>query len=414
MSASTEHPSATKPLRVLIVGGGLGGLCLAHGLLERGHDVLVFERDADLSRRAGYMLSINGDGGEALRYCLPADLFELYAETSTVTSKRRGSVVFDENLNELSSMPHLGSPNLGERPHTAVHRRTLRQILQSRLDGRLELGVEVDRYEVLDDGVTLHLADGRSFSGDVLVGADGIRSIIRRQKLPDVEVIDTGIAGIGVYGRSLLPKEIVADVPADLIDDVSIAADRSGHRLLLGPLRPRQRADAAAAAIAPDVHLDPVDDYVMVSCSVAAGTVVPPNSEWTSETPRQLRDSMLEAIEGWHPAMRALVERIELDSLFMIPFGRLEPPTAWPASRVTLIGDAAHAMLPTLGMGANLALLDAARLTEALSYPPEGDLIAAIGASEEAMREYVTPFMLMTVEHDKHFGGGALVERAAV
>jgi 2-polyprenyl-6-methoxyphenol hydroxylase-like FAD-dependent oxidoreductase len=399
-------------MRILIAGAGLGGLCLAHGLLKDGHEVLVFERDADLIQRSGYMLSINGDGGEALRRCLPPELFELYAETSSRTSDRRGSMVLDEQLNVISSMPHLGSPNDGPRPHTAVHRRTLSQILQSRLGDALVTGATVVGYDERPDGVTLRFADGTTVHGDVLVGADGIRSVVRTQKLPGVEVVEAGIDGIGVYGRSPLSPEVVAEIPPILIDDVTIAADRSGHRLLLGPLRPRRSAAEASAELAPDVHLDGVPPYVMVSCSVADDTTVPPNREWTTETPQVLRDAMLRAIEGWHPAARGIVERVELDSLFMIPFGRLEPPVPWTPSRVTLIGDAAHAMLPTLGMGGNLALMDAARLTDAISSADPDGVTDAIGAAEAEMREYVYPLMRMTVQHDDNFGGGGLSKLA--
>ena len=96
--------------------------------------------------------------------------------------------------------------------------------------------------------------------------------------------------------------------------------------------------------------------------------------------------------------------------MFSIPFGYLEPPEPWEPSRVTLIGDAAHAMLPTLGMGANLSLRDAGLLSERLAAVGRGEqeLVAAIGAYEADMREVVYPIMRMAMEHDKHFGGGAL------
>ena len=405
MDISSIPPKTDGRLRVLIVGAGLSGLALAHALIKDGNEVYVFERDAGIVQRSGYMLSINGDGGEALRRCLPADLFEVYAETSSRTSDRRGSVVLDDQLGVITSMPHLGKPNEGERPHTAVHRKTLRQILQSRLDDVLFYGVDVAGYDETPDDVTLRFADGTSVAGDVLVGADGIRSAIRAQRMPEVQVIEAGIEGIGVYGRSPLPPEIVAELPEVLIDDVTIAADRSGHRLLLGPVRPRRTTEEATRDNAPDIHLDHIDPYVMVSASVG-DTVVPPNREWTAETPALLRDAMLRALEGWHPAARGLVERVELDSLFMIPFGRLEPTPPWKPSRVTLIGDAAHAMLPTIGMGANLALSDAARLADALGN--EADVVKAVGEAEAGMRDYVYPFMAMTVAHDENFGGGGL------
>ncbi len=397
-------------MHVLIAGGGLSGLCLAHGLRKAGHTCDVFERDPDFSRRTGYMLHMNPYGGEGLRTCLPDDLYELYLETSRRTPDRRESIVLSDQLDELSTQPHLGPPNEGPRPHTGVHRRTLRQILLARLDDSLHLGMPAASYEETDSGVRLNLADGTTAEGDVLVGADGIRSAIRAQRLPKVSVIDTGIDGIGVFGRSPLTPEVVAELPPLLRQGVIIIADRAGHRLLLGAFQPRQEIASAPTAIASDVTLEPVEDYMMVSCSVAEGTTVPPNREWTAETPAMLRDSMLRALDGWHPAARGIVERLELESMFSIPFGFLEPPEPWQSSRVTLIGDAAHAMLPTLGMGANLSLRDAGLLSERLAAVGRGEqnLIEAIAGYEADMREVVYPIMRMAMEHDKNFGGGAL------
>ena len=90
---------------MVVAGGGLSGLAVAQGLRKDGHHAEVFERDADDRRKIGYYLHMNADGGEALRRCLPGDLFELYAQTSRRTYDRRESVVLDD---QLSSQPHLG------------------------------------------------------------------------------------------------------------------------------------------------------------------------------------------------------------------------------------------------------------------------------------------------------------------
>ena len=95
--------------------------------------------------------------------------------------------------------------------------------------------------------------------------------------------------------------------------------------MLLAAFQPRRPAARAAAELAPDVQLEPVGDYLMVSCSVAPGTVIPPAQERTGETPAILRGAMLRAIDGWHPALRGIVGRVELDSIFVIPFGYLDP-----------------------------------------------------------------------------------------
>jgi 2-polyprenyl-6-methoxyphenol hydroxylase-like FAD-dependent oxidoreductase len=398
-------------MHALIVGGGLSGLTLAQGLIKDGHEVDLYERDADQSRKIGYYLHMNADGGEALRRCLPDDLFALYQKTSRKTYTRLESIVLDDQLQELSSMPHLGPPNDGPLPHTGVDRRTLRGILMARLGDSFHPGLSAAGYEEDADGVTLSLSDGSSVRGDVLVGADGIRSRIRGQRLPHVEVIEARVDGIGIYGRTPLTDAVRKELPPELYEGVIIAADRAGSRMLVSAFQPR--ADVAMAGTEAGVGLAPTPDFVMVSCSVPEGTVVPPNNEWTAETPAFLRDKMLEATEGWHSAFRALVRDIDLSSLFMIPFGRLDPEPAWPSSRVTLIGDAAHAMLPTLGMGANLAMRDAAHLVDQLARAEAGeiDVIVAIGTAEAEMRDYAYPLMRMTVAHDETFGGGALADR---
>ena len=218
----------TRTLHVLIAGGGLSGLCLAQGLLKAGHRVDVFERDAD-PRRSGYYLNINADGGEALRDCLPGDLFDLYRATSRTTPDRSGSIVLDDQLNELSSQPHLGPPNEGPDRHTGVNRRTLREILLAGLGDSFHAGLGVESYDEDVDGVTVRLSDGSIARGDVLVGADGIRSVVRGQKLPEVDVVEAGIHGLGVYGRTPLTPELRAVMPHILFQGVIIAADHLGR-----------------------------------------------------------------------------------------------------------------------------------------------------------------------------------------
>ena len=402
----------TRSLHVLIAGGGLSGLALAQGLLKSGHTVEVFERDADLNRKQGYYLHFNAIGGEALRRVLPPDLFELYLDTSRESYDRPESIVLDPGFNEITSNPHMGPPNVGPRNHTGVHRRTLRQVLSGRLGDLLHVGSPVASYVEDADGVTATLADGSTAHGDVLVGADGIRSAVRSQLLPHVPVIPTGIRGIGVFGRTPLTPELDALMTDILNQGVLMAVDRAGSRLLIATFRPRRPATEAARELAPDVEVDDVPAYVMISCSVMPGTVVPPASEWTAQTPGVLQASMLEAVADWHPAAKALVAGLDPDSIFAIPFGFLEPAEDWEPSRVTILGDAAHGMLPTLGMGANLALNDAALLTEQLDRYGRGEveLSGAIGTYEAQMRETAYPILRMTLDHDKNFGGGGLAK----
>src|SRR3954447_15375224 len=171
-------------MHVLIAGGGLSGLCLAQGLKRAGISCAVYEHDVDMHRKAGYRITINGDGGNALQACLPEDLYELYLQVSRNTPPKRMSVVVDSQCNELSSAPHFGAPNEGERPHTAIHRRTLRQVLAGRLGDVLHRDATAVGFEREGDEVRLLLDDGSSHEGDVLVGADGVHSVIRHDLMP--------------------------------------------------------------------------------------------------------------------------------------------------------------------------------------------------------------------------------------
>lgn len=411
----TAPVQPVRPLHVLIAGGGLSGLAVAQGLLKAGHTVEVFERDADLDRKQGYYLHFNAIGGEALRRVLPDDLFELYMETAREDYERAESIVLSSDFHEITSNPHMGPPNPGPRKHTGVHRRALRQVMAGRLGDRLHAGSPVVSYVEDADGVTVTLADGTTARGDVLVGADGIRSAVRTQMLPQVPVIATGIKGIGIYGRTPLTPELDEMMPDILNQGVLMAVDRSGSRMLIATFRPRRMADEAAAEIAPDVKMEAVPGYVMVSCTVPPGTEIPRAGEWTDETPLVLREAMSTTVEGWHPAARALVAGMDPDSIFSIPFGFLEPAEDWESSRVTIVGDAAHGMLPTLGMGANLSLNDGALLVDQLERHGNGEveLIEAIAAYEVQMRATAYPILRLTLDHDKNFGGGGLAKAEA-
>jgi 2-polyprenyl-6-methoxyphenol hydroxylase-like FAD-dependent oxidoreductase len=272
----------------------------------------------------------------------------------------------------------------------------------------------VTSFEQDDEGVTVQLADGTTARADMLVGADGIRSAVRTQLLPEVPVIPTGIEGIGVFGRTPITPELDELVPDLLNQGVLIAADRTGTRLLIASFRPRRAATEAAAERAPDVEIDDVPAYFMISCSVEHGFEVPSARDWTESTAKEIRDSQLRAIDGWHPGARALVERQDLDSMFMIPFGFLQPAEDWESSRVTIIGDAAHGMLPTLGMGANLSLNDSAVLLDQLERVAQGEIEIpeALGAYEAQMREIAYPILRRTLQHDENFGGGGLQQDA--
>lgn len=396
--------------KVLIAGGGIGGLLLAHGLRRAGVECEVFEREPRDKWRSGYLLNLDGDGDAALSRCLPPELYELFVRACSQTTRGHDlAVVVNRQGDELSSMKHIGAPTGGERPPTGIDRRTFRHILLAGLDDAVRHSTEVAGFEADADSVTLQLADGRAVTGDVLVAADGVGSVVRRQLLPDVPIVPAPVGALGLFGRSPLTEEIASGLPDGIYAAFTIVSDERGTLLGLGRYHPRQSPPEAADELGLGVSFEAVKPYMMLSGGIPEGIAVPPPTEWTTDTARQMHEAMVAAVADWHPAIRGLVERVELDTLFSHPFKRLDPAPAWQTSRVTLVGDAIHAMLPTLGKGANMAMRNAAVLRDQLVAAERGErpLLEVIAAYEADMREATYPLMELASDHSR-FGGGGL------
>ena len=151
----------------------------------------------------------------------------------------------------------------------------------------------MEDFDAGDDGVRVTLSDGSTVEGDVLVGADGVGSAVRRRLLPDVQIIPAPVGALGLFARSPVSDEILAELPEVLFDGFVIARDDHGVMLTLGLCVPREPADRAAAARSRRM---PSSTRPLPTCSSAArwlrATPLPAPSEWTAETPRQLHEAM--------------------------------------------------------------------------------------------------------------------------
>ncbi len=400
-------------MKVLIAGGGIAGLTLAQGLRREGIECELFEREPLETWRTGYLLNLDAEGDGGLAACLPAALYELFVRASgEMMAGHDLSVVVDPGGNELTSMKHIGAEATGERPPTNIDRRTFRQILLAGLDGVVHHGSEVAGVDVGDDAVTVALAGGRSVSGDVLVAADGVGSAVRRRLMPDVAIIPAPVGALGLFGRAPLTDEGEQTLPPSIWNaGFAIVSDGRGTMLGVGHWRPRQPASDAAGELGIGGSFDDAQPYVMLNGAIPPGVEVPPPTEWTEGTAQAMHETMVAAVAGWHPAIRRLVEQIERTTLFSHPFRRLDPTPPWPASRVTYVGDAINAMLPTLGKGANMAMRNAAVLRDQLAAAAAGErpLLEAIAAYEDDMRAATYPLMELATDHER-FGGGGLRE----
>jgi 2-polyprenyl-6-methoxyphenol hydroxylase-like FAD-dependent oxidoreductase len=378
-------------LRVAVAGGGLGGLCLAQGLLKAGVDVTVYERDAQLAgRRQGYRLHVDARAGLALEQCLPPGSLAVFQATCSEASTRL--TVVSERLRVLNEQRRTSDadPYAPATLSTSVNRQTLREVLAAGLDGRLVFGCELTGYELAGSrgdgrgGVRLHFADGRQAEADLLVGADGVGSAVRRQYLPAAAPADTGKRC--VYGTIPLGPGEADRLPPALRDGfTAVIGGQVG--MATGVVRFRQRPEQAAP------WLSPAGDYLMWAVAGDARRFGVADERLTAMSPAELH--------AW----------AAVDETFLVRIRTSPPVPPWPPSRVTVLSDAIHAMSPARGSGANTALQDAALLCRTLTGAAGngartglagsgtaragsgtarngGDLIAAVGEYERQMRDY--------------------------
>lgn len=380
-------------MHVVIAGAGIGGLCLAQGLVRAGIDVTVIEPDAGIVQ-SGYRLHMNADGGDALRECLSPQSFELYQRTSRVTPRHEQLTFIDQRAEQTATRPHIGPPNDPVTPNTAVNRRTLRQIMLHGVAGRVRFGQRVASFDQRSDGVTVTLESGETIDADVLVGADGVRSRVREQLLGDAEVVDTGLSSL--YARTPLPKELAATLPEVLFDGFVFAIGDDGRFLTFGAWQPRQPVAAAVAQLAPGADIDPVDPYLQITLTIPPGGPMAYPGDVFAASSAALLAFWTAGVEGWDARLAALVYAIDADTVFATRFRGIRPRAEWAPSRVTVLGDAVHAMPPAFGAGANTALKDAATLARRLIDGT--DVVSAIGAFEAEMRGYAYPILEMSLD----------------
>ncbi|MFI6738789.1 FAD-dependent oxidoreductase [Nonomuraea sp. NPDC050451] len=390
---------------IAIIGGGIGGLCLAQGLRKAGLDVTVYERDrTPADRLQGYRVHIDPNGARALHDCLPAHLWQAFLDTTG-----RGGQDFGFLTERLKRLALIETQEVADPAddHHSVSRITLRQVLLSGLDDVVRFGKTYERYERLPDGrVELFFADGTSATADIVVAADGGNSRVRRQYLPHAERVDTGITTVA--GKFPLTAETRKLVARRLLDGPNSVIPPSGMGFFTAP---HDLGDGVAygefgVTEQEGALMDNSSSYVLWAFG-AAGTRFPTNiSEMSGE---QLKATVARMVESWHPDLRTVVDRSDPDTITLLPIRTSIPIDPWPATNITLLGDAIHSMTPMRGIGANTALRDARLLCAALTSG--GDPVDAIAGYEAQMREYGFGAVRDSLRAAEQFIGGSRVSR---
>ncbi len=380
-------------LHVLIIGGGPGGLCLAQGLKKKGVSFDLYELDrSPTSRLQGYRVHINPTGSMALRQCLPEHLYQAFVDTCGGLA---GKVTFlTEHMDKLLQLDFPQRDPVDS--HRSVSRITLRQVLLSGLEDAVHFGKAFTRYFFRDDGkIVAEFADGSYATGDVLVGADGGSSRVRNQFLRNAQRIDTGV--VGIAGKFILKGANGNSLPREFLDGIALISAPGGLGMFIAPqifsnVRAQNRGfggNDAAYRPAMGPLFDNTKSYVMWALSGRREVLI------AKEAAQSLGGEALKRIaqtkaSGWHADLRNLIAKSDPATVSCLPIRTSVPVAPWPTKRITLLGDAIHSMTPFRGIGANVALRDAANLCHALSAANAGEteLLPAIQAYESEMIHY--------------------------
>jgi salicylate hydroxylase len=329
--------------KIIVVGAGLGGLAAAACLLLDGHDVEVCEQAPELGEvGAGIQVSAN-----AMHVIYRIGIGESLAaqavrpEAYTFCMGDTGEVIQSFALSEAHEKAH-GAP------YYHVHRADLHRMLADRVwqlkPGCIKLNRRLASYEETPAGVTAVFADGARASGDLLIGADGLKSAVRAQMRGSDHPIYTGDVAWRVT------------VPADRVQRF---LPRIEQRLWMMP---------GGHAVTYFLRRGTLVNFV--------GLIEKEKPEEESWTAKRSWEELKADFDGWHPAIQAMIDNANRDACYLWALHIREPVEGWSTDRVTLLGDAVHPTLPYLAQGAAMAMEDGAVLTRALRQC--GDVAAAL------------------------------------
>jgi 2-polyprenyl-6-methoxyphenol hydroxylase-like FAD-dependent oxidoreductase len=386
---------AIRHVNVAVIGGGPGGLALAQGLKKNGIDVAVFERDrARTDYVQGFRLRLRQRGLDTLRANLPEHLFRAFLDT--LGQAPTENLTLDEHF---ARVEHPGRSNAEpEDTHVekSVSRVTLRQILLSGLDDILHVGVAFERYEVQADGTVIaFFADGSAIHANLLVGADGAGSLVRRQLLPELKSIDTGVRRLA--GKMTLSAAAQHSISPLLLDYNANIRPSTGHGMMVTSHRVRPDAykdhgligdnDATHQDIA-GFHFNNTTSYVWWNTAYELGELGPDSLLETLDG-AELLDVLLSRIGHWDERILKLIRHTDPSTVALLKVRTSTPGAVWETGPVTLLGDSIHAMTYFRALGGNTALYDSGLLVPQLVAARNGKpLREAVRDYEDAMREH--------------------------
>ncbi|MFJ7014385.1 FAD-dependent oxidoreductase [Streptomyces albogriseolus] len=315
--------SDLQNLKIAVIGAGYGGAAAAKALSLLGARVDVYEQ-ASRIREVGAGIGLRPATMNRFRewgvfeaiaeVTSPSDYFEILTAT--------GDPIMKEAW-----------PAAGEQIHThLIHRGDFIDALMGVLpEGMVHLGHKLETIEDRGDSAALTFANGATAEADLVVGADGIRSVVRHQLFSQKAPV---FAGEHAY-RTVIS---VDDAHGMVVDDNLRMYIGRGTKIYLLPLRHRGQVSFDITALHPD------------------GT-------WAPEV---TKEDLLRTVEGFDERLVNITRDLDMDTVNIRAVYDIDPVDTWHSDSVVLVGDAAHSMLHHQGQGANSAIEDGGALADAL------------------------------------------------
>jgi salicylate hydroxylase len=336
-----------KDMTIAVVGAGYGGAAAAKALSLLGADVTVYEQanqirevgagiglrpsTMDLFRRFGIFEAIAGVSS-------PSDYFEILTATGDPILKEAWPGIDDYAVETKTHLIHRGD--------------FIDALLSVLPEGMVRVGHKLETVEDKGDRSVLTFANGEVAEADLVVGADGIKSAVRRQLFSDQEPV---FAGEHAY-RAVISAD---DAHGMVVDDNLRMYIGRGTKVYLLPLRHRNGLSFDVTALNPD-------------------------GSWS---PTVTKNDLLATVEGFDERIVRIARDLDMATLNIRAVYDIDPVDTWHTDSVVLMGDAAHAMLHHQGQGANSAIMDAGALADALL---SADSVPAALALFQATRKPVT------------------------
>ncbi|UBF25852.1 FAD-dependent monooxygenase [Kovacikia minuta CCNUW1] len=317
-------------MKVTVIGAGLGGLAAAIALRQQGIDTQVYEKARGL-QPIGAGLSLFPNGLNVLNAILPGladSLIRVGSQAQRVNLRKSNGDLIAQN--QLPLQEQYGQPMLNIR--WSQLQETLASVLPPDL---IHLNYRCVGFDQTDSGVEVQFENGETAQADVLIGADGIHSIVRQLLVGDGSPRYAGRLSwraVLQYQHQLLPA-----------DEVTIMTSIDGKIFTL---------------------IDVGDGQIFWSAGALS------ERENLHKQATEVKSHVLETFAGWAEPVEAIVTATAAEAIVERPIWDRPPLESWNKGRVTLLGDAAHPMVPSLGQGANTAFEDAWELAQFLAQQP--------------------------------------------